>query len=84
MLYGHVHTTREYNFMVKLRREIKARHTEDGHCVGNWLNVGCMMPWMDYTPRTLVEIIEREKLSARKQIEMALVLQQNCGIIIAE
>lgn len=22
-------------------------------------NVGCMMPYMDYEPRTLVEIIER-------------------------
>ena len=61
MLYGHVHNTREYDFMVKLRREIKANHTEDAHCVGNWINVGCMMPWMDYTPRTLDEIIEREK-----------------------
>ena len=61
MLYGHVHTTREYDHMVKLRREIKASHTEDYHCVGNWINVGCMMPWMDYTPRTLDEIIEREK-----------------------
>ena len=61
MLYGHVHTTREYDFMVKLRQEIKEKHTEDGHCVGNWINVGCMMPWMDYTPRTLDEIIEREK-----------------------
>lgn len=35
MLYGHVHTTREYDFMVKLRRETKASHTEDGYCVGN-------------------------------------------------
>ena len=61
MLYGHVHTTREYDFMEKLRQEVKASHTEDGHCVGNWINVGCMMPWMDYTPRTLDEIIEREK-----------------------
>lgn len=61
MLYGHVHTTREHDFMVKLRREIKASCTEQGHCVGNWINVGCMMPWMDYTPRTLDEIIEREK-----------------------
>ena len=25
----------------------------------NMYNVGCMMPWMDYTPRTLDEIIER-------------------------
>ena len=61
MLYGHVHVTREYDYMVKLRREIKASCTEEGCCVGNWINVGCMMPWMDYTPRTLDEIIECEK-----------------------
>lgn len=61
MLYGHVHNTREYDFMVKLRREIKEQCTERGHCAGNWINIGCMMPWMDYTPRTLDEIIEREK-----------------------
>ena len=23
-------------------------------------NVGCMMPWMDYTPRTLDWIVEQE------------------------
>ena len=61
MLYGHVHTTREYQFMEKLRREIKESHGKQGDCVGNWINVGCMMPWMDYTPRTLEDIIEREK-----------------------
>lgn len=26
------------------------------------MNVGCMMPWMDYTPRTLDEIIEAWKI----------------------
>lgn len=61
MLYGHVHSTRENDLMVQLRRDIKASRTEDGHCVGNWINVGCMMPWMDYAPRTLDEIIEGDK-----------------------
>ena len=68
MLYGHVHTTREYDYMVKLRREIKASCTEEGRCIGNWINVGCMMPWMDYTPRTLDEIIEREKMLHESRI----------------
>ena len=57
MLYGHVHATREYDMMVKLRKEVKASHTEQHHNVGNWINVGCMMPWMNYTPRTLEELI---------------------------
>lgn len=68
MLYGHVHNTREHRFMERLRREVRASCTEQGHCVGNWINVGCMMPWMDYTPRTLDEIIERER-AYREQAE---------------
>ena len=27
----------------------------------SWYNVGVMMPWMNYTPRTLTEIITYEK-----------------------
>lgn len=27
---------------------------------GNIYNVGCMIPWMDYTPRTLDEIVARK------------------------
>lgn len=51
----------ENGMMQKLRREVAAARTEQGHCEAHWINVGCMMPWMDYTPRTLDEIIEREK-----------------------
>lgn len=28
---------------------------------GNFINVGCMMPYMDYTPRTLDEIISGDE-----------------------
>lgn len=62
MLYGHVHRTREYDFLKKLRAEIKASCTEQGHAKGNFINVGCMLPYMDYTPRTLDEIIEGDRL----------------------
>lgn len=60
MLYGHVHHTREYIFLEQLRWDVKASCTQDGFARGNFINVGCMMPWMDYTPRTLEEIIRRE------------------------
>ena len=70
MLYGHVHNTREFDFMQKLRREVAAARTEQGHCIANWINVGCMMPWMDYTPRTLDEIIEREAAFGEQQKEL--------------
>ena len=39
-------------------REIKANAADYGTPRGNFINVGCMMPYMDYTPRTLDEIIE--------------------------
>ena len=60
-LYGHVHVTREQRFMEHLRRDIKASCKDRGDCVGNWINVGCMMPWMNYTPQTLDSLIENEK-----------------------
>ncbi len=62
MLFGHVHTTRENVILDRLRNEIRANCTEQGHAMGNFINVGCMMPWMDYTPRTLDEIIVRSGL----------------------
>ena len=61
MLYGHVHVTREQRFMEQLRKDIKARCKDRGDCIGNWINVGCMMPWMKYTPQTLDSIIKNEK-----------------------
>ena len=58
MLYGHVHGTREYDYLKEIRREIKVRDNGGAHPKGNFINVGCMMPWMNYTPRTLEEIIK--------------------------
>lgn len=59
MLYGHVHTTVENDFMEyfkKYIRENDLRGNSANQC--NLYNVGCMMPWMGYTPRTLDEILE--------------------------
>ena len=57
MLYGHVHRTKEYEYLTEMRKAIKANATGYGTPSGNFINVGCMMPYMDYTPRTLAEII---------------------------
>ena len=57
MLYGHVHNTTEYEVMKRLRKEMKEEADKEGYPSGNFINVGCMMPWMIYTPRTLDEII---------------------------
>ena len=61
MLYGHVHMTREYDLLQQFRREIKVSCTVKGYAQGNFVNVGCMLPYMDYTPRTLEEIIEGDR-----------------------
>ena len=60
MLYGHVHTTKENAYMDGIKEAIKANYEKNGDNCGNWFNVGCMMPWMNYTPRTLEEIVMGE------------------------
>lgn len=52
MLYGHVHNTREWQLIEKWKQEL----LETGiPC--RLMNVGCMMDYMAYTPRTLDEIL---------------------------
>ena len=60
MLYGHVHNTREHDLLCRFRKEIQDSCTERGHARGNFINVGCMMSWMNYTPQTLDSIIVNE------------------------
>lgn len=59
MLCGHVHTTAENEYLEKWRAELRRNRvlTGTGNC-GNIINVGCMMPYMNNTPRTLDELIE--------------------------
>lgn len=52
-LYGHVHNSFEANMMEHTKYLMQELY---GHeC--NMFNVGAMMPWMDYTPRTLRQIV---------------------------
>ena len=54
-LYGHVHNSREETFFQLSKL---ARIDHKGSINKNLsLNVGCMMPYMNYTPRTLDELI---------------------------
>ena len=52
-LYGHVHSSFEWNMTERHKRLM--RELYDKPCP--MFNVGVMMPWMDYTPRTLDEIL---------------------------
>ena len=63
MLCGHVHNTAENAILERLIQELRNNnHTfsraHAANC-GQIYNVGCMMPWMEYTPRTLDEIVVR-------------------------
>lgn len=59
-LYGHVHNTREYvdyqNYLSMQDGKLRNRDKEDYRPIKAY-NVGCMMRYMDYTPRTLDELI---------------------------
>lgn len=54
--YGHVHNSFEWNMMQRVKYEMVALY--DKPC--NMFNVGCMIPYMNYTPRTFEEIIHSE------------------------
>lgn len=53
-LYGHVHVSFEANMME--HDKLLIRDIYEKQC--KMYNVGCMMPYMNYTPRTLDEIID--------------------------
>lgn len=53
-LYGHTHTGFESNMMENIKRQMKDLYAKP--C--EMYNVGCMLSYMNYTPRTLDEIIE--------------------------
>jgi len=69
MLYGHVHVTRENDFLEKLKKEVMDSCSKSGDAKGNFINVGCMMPWMNYFPRTLDEIIAGEREYFKKKYD---------------
>lgn len=72
-LYGHVHNSHQWNICEHLITEI--RQLQD--IPMRMYNVGCMMEWIDYTPRTLEEIesyirgLRREERQRRKENDLS-------------
>ena len=54
-LYGHVHTSFEWNVAEHSKRLLKKLYVRDDVC--RMANVGAMLPYMDYTPRSLEELV---------------------------
>ena len=73
MICGHVHRSQENYYLQKwiaeLRRESGGNGSYKSHFgnCGQIYNVGCMMPWMNYTPQTLDQIVQNyEATMSRK------------------
>ena len=61
LLYGHVHNSVEEYYFRKCLREMNTEDFFDRRAGDKMLrayNVGCMMPYMDYEPRSLSEIVD--------------------------
>lgn len=58
--HGHTHTTHEQDWVEKWTRELVNNRTMESP-TGQIINVGCMMPYINYIPRTFEEIIEAGK-----------------------
>lgn len=60
--YGHVHNSGDYDLVKKFQKEVtdfyKERDGKGDAC--QMYNVGCMIDYMDYTPRTFEEIVGSE------------------------
>lgn len=52
MLYGHVHTTQDYDLILKWRADMEKEGLNN-----KIFNVGCMVDYMNFIPRTLDELI---------------------------
>lgn len=60
MLFGHVHNnTTESKWIYEFIQEIRESRIAGYDNRGQLINVGCMMPWMDYIPRTLDYLIDK-------------------------
>ena len=53
-LYGHVHNSFEWQMMKQVQYQMRELYLKPSHMY----NVGCMMDYMNYTPRTLIDILE--------------------------
>jgi calcineurin-like phosphoesterase family protein len=60
-LYGHVHNSNEETIFQDFIKSLNEKY--DIKCITK--NVGCMMDYMDYTPRTLTEIIGKEDIKCQ-------------------
>lgn len=54
--YGHVHNSQDWNFVKNSQKSIQELYADENCC--KMYNVGCMIDYMNYTPRTFEEIVK--------------------------
>lgn len=59
MLCGHVHKTSENEQLQRLIRLLKDESINPYDNKGQIIQVGCMMPWINYVPQTLESLIKK-------------------------
>lgn len=59
MLCGHVHKTLESEQLQRLIKLLRNESINPYDNKGQIINVGCMMPWMNYTPQTLKYLVKK-------------------------
>ena len=55
-LYGHVHSSQDWKMIENFKKPIIEEYNDPACC--RMYNVGCMMSYMNYTPKTLSQILD--------------------------
>ena len=58
-LFGHVHVTKEWDIVKNVFTNLRKSYSgvPDNRCQA--INVGCMMPWIDYVPRSIDYLVNK-------------------------
>lgn len=59
MFYGHTHLTKEQEYVKMFVEYMRKNRFDNFDNRGQLIPVGCMMPWMNYTPRTADYLIDK-------------------------
>lgn len=65
-LYGHLHQSEEYEMLKGYQMQLQEKFGNKYQVLTcRMYNVGCMLPYMNYTPRTLTEILGANERDSR-------------------
>ncbi len=85
LLYGHVHNSIEERYFKECLREMNNNKFFERRGRKNFLqayNVGCMMPYMNYEPQTLTQIIEKGSQYEEKLLYRVRKIADEAKIIV--